>query len=65
MNIIVRGGGGGGGGEGHTWYRLMKLAMSNPRVGMVPRTHDWAFKVGDDMQTACTVNFDGRTSVPE
>ena len=23
-----------------TWYRLMKLAISNPKVGMVPSTHD-------------------------
>ena len=49
----------------HTWYRLMKLAISNSKVGMVPSTHDCAFKVGDEMQVACTVIFDGRTSVPE
>ena len=43
----------------------MKLAISNPKVGMVPSTQDCAFRVGDEMQTACTVIFEGRTSVLE
>ena len=48
-----------------TWYWLMKRAMSNPSVGMVPSTDAWALSAGEEIQTACTTTVDGMTTLSE
>ena len=47
------------------WYWLMKPAMSNPSVGMVPSTDAWALSAGEEIQTACTTTVDGMTTLLE
>lgn len=49
----------------YTWYWLTKRAMSNPSVGMVPRTEAWALRAGEEMHTACTTMVDGMTTLSE
>lgn len=39
--------------------------MSNPSVGMVPRTEAWALRAGEEMHTACTTMVDGMTTLSE
>ena len=43
----------------------MKRAMSNPSVGMVPRTEAWALRAGEEMQTACTTIVHGMITLSE